>query len=179
MQALDQTRRKLTITLVAMGCVCLAAGAVLLSPLVGSSQTRQAALSGSNQELTQKTKQVVPLRGLDKKIALSNQQISQFYRDRMPGQDSAISEELGKLATQNGVRVSQVKYSEKDPEAVGLRPVLIEADLNGDYLQLVRFINALERDKLFFIIDSVELGGEQGGQVKLGMKIETYLRSGA
>jgi type IV pilus assembly protein PilO len=43
----------------------------------------------------------------------------------------------------------------------------------------VRFINALERDKLFFIVDSVELGGEQGGQVKLGMKLETYLRAGA
>jgi hypothetical protein len=30
----------------------------------------------------------------------------------------------------------------------------------------VRFINALERDPLFFIINSVELGGEQGGVVQ-------------
>jgi len=44
-------------------------------------------------------------------------------------------------------------------------------------LQLVRFINALERDRLFFIIDSVELGGEQGGLVKLQLKLETYQKA--
>jgi type IV pilus assembly protein PilO len=46
-------------------------------------------------------------------------------------------------------------------------------------LQLVRFINALERDQLFFIIDSVQLGGEQGGTVKLQMKMETFLKGSA
>ena len=179
MQGLGELRRKMTITLVAIGCVAVAAVGILLSPLVGSSESRRAELTGTFRELNQKTREVEPLRGLDKKITLSNQQISEFYRDRLPGQDSAISEELGKLASQNGVRVSQVKYAAKDPEPVGLRPVVIEADLTGDYLQLVRFINALERDKLFFIVDSVELGGEQGGQVKLGMKLETYLKAGA
>jgi hypothetical protein len=41
----------------------------------------------------------------------------------------------------------------------------------------VRFINSLERDPLFFIIDSVELGGEQGGVVKLQLKLETYQKA--
>ena len=60
-----------------------------------------------------------------------------------------------------------------------MRRVEIEADLAGDYLQLVRFINALERDHLFFLVDSVVLGGEQGGVVKLQLKLETYLKTGA
>jgi type IV pilus assembly protein PilO len=60
---------------------------------------------------------------------------------------------------------------------VGLRPVEIEADFSGGYLQLVRFINALERDPLFFIIDSVQLGGEQAGVVKLQLKLETYQKA--
>ena len=55
----------------------------------------------------------------------------------------------------------------------------IEADLAGDYLQLVRFINALERDQQFFLVDSVVLGGEQNGVVKLQLKLETYLKMGA
>jgi type IV pilus assembly protein PilO len=57
--------------------------------------------------------------------------------------------------------------------------VQIEADMNGDYLQLVRFINSLERDQMFFLVDSVQLGGEQAGMVKLQMKMETYLKTGA
>jgi hypothetical protein len=32
---------------------------------------------------------------------------------------------------------------------------------------------------LLFIIDSVELGGAQGGTVHLQMKLETYLKTGA
>ena len=55
----------------------------------------------------------------------------------------------------------------------------IEADFSGDYLHLVRFINSLERAPLFFIVNSVELGGEQGGVVRLQLKLETYLKSSA
>ena len=62
---------------------------------------------------------------------------------------------------------------------MGVRRMEIEADLAGDYLQLVRFINALERDQLFFLVDSVGLGGAQGGMVKLQIKLETYLKTGA
>ena len=60
---------------------------------------------------------------------------------------------------------------------MGLRPVEIDADFSGGYLQLVRFINGLERDPLFFIVDSVQLGGEQGGVVKLQLKLETYQKA--
>jgi hypothetical protein len=67
----------------------------------------------------------------------------------------------------------------KDPEALGLQRVQIEADLAGGYLQLVRFINSLERDHMFFLVDSVSLGGEQGGTVRLQLKMETYLKMGA
>ena len=78
-----------------------------------------------------------------------------------------------------GVKISEIKSKVNDSESIGLRPMEIEASLSGDYLQLVRFINALERDQLFFIIDSVELGGEQGGVVKLQMKMQTFLKANA
>ena len=83
------------------------------------------------------------------------------------------------MAAQSGVKISEIKSKVNDPEPVGLRPMEIEASLSGDYLQLVRFINALERDQLFFIINSVQLGGEQGGVVKLQMKMETFLKASA
>ena len=40
---------------------------------------------------TKPTREVEPLRGMDKKIEAARQQIEGFYKDRMPGQDSAIS----------------------------------------------------------------------------------------
>ena len=177
MPDLRDARRKLKIAFIALGAVDIVAAAVLFSPLVGSQKARSEELRSSWKELQATTKQVEPLRGLDKKIVTAKNQIDQFYKDRLPAQDSAVSEELGKVASQNGVHMGQVKYRLKDPEAIGLQGLQIEADFSGDYLQLVKFVNALERDKLFFIIDSVELGREQAGVVKLGMKLETYLKA--
>jgi hypothetical protein len=54
-----------------------------------------------------------------------------------------------------------------------------EASFAGDYLQLVRFINTLERSKMFFEVDSVGLAGESTGAVKLEIVMHSYLRSGA
>ena len=58
-------------------------------------------------------------------------------------------------------------------------PVEIEANLTGNYIALAKFINALERDDMFFLISSIELGGEQKGPIKLQMKLQTYLKAGA
>jgi hypothetical protein len=44
---------------------------------------------------------------------------------------------------------------------------------------LARFINATERDEMFFIINSVTLGGEPQGPVRLNVKLETYLKVGS
>ncbi|HZP16502.1 MAG TPA: hypothetical protein VFB00_00955, partial [Terriglobales bacterium] len=112
-----------------------------------------------------------------RKIPMAQQQISEFYRDRFPGGYSAISMELDRLASQTGVRMGAEKYSQKDAGIAGLQRIEAQADLSGDYLQLVRFINALERDKLFFIVNDLQLAGEQSGIVKLQMKLETYLRT--
>jgi len=60
----------------------------------------------------------------------------------------------------------------------GLEPVEMEADFAGNYTELAKFINALERDEMFFIINSITLGAQQQGPVKLGVKLETYLKVG-
>jgi len=40
-------------------------------------------------------------------------------------------------------------------------------------------VTALERDEMFFIINSISLAGEQKGPIKLQMKLETYMKAGA
>jgi len=179
MPDLRETRHKVKIALAALAAVDVIMIAVFFSPLIGSESSRRQQLDQAWKQLQQKTREVEPLRGLDKKIPTAHKQIDQFYAQRLPAQDSAISADLGKVASQSGVRIGSIKYSMKDAEATGVRRVEIDADLVGDYLQLVRFINALERDQMFFLVDSVGLGGEQAGVVKLQLKLETYLRTGA
>src|SRR5271163_759497 len=164
MPDLGNSRRKLKIAIGAMLAVDLIAAAVLFSPLVGSEDSRRLQLSQLRIELQRKTHDLEPLHDIDKKIVTAKGQISGFYKDRFAAKDSDLLNELGKLAPENGVRMQQARYKEEDAETSGVIPVEIEGSFSGDYLQLVRFINTLERSKMFFDVDSVDLA-EKTGQV--------------
>jgi type IV pilus assembly protein PilO len=179
MPDLRQTRKNIKAALAVLLGVDVVAMAVLISPLVGSTESRRQQLNQMWTELRNKTRQVQPLNHLDKKVETANQQIVDFYKKRFPSQDSQIATQLGKLATANGVTIEAARYKVQDPIVGQLEPVEMEAQLSGNYVELAKFINALERDEMFFIIDGVTLAGEQKGPIKLQMKFETYLKAGA
>jgi hypothetical protein len=191
MADVGSTRKKLTIAVAALLALDVVAAGVLFSPLVGSETARRDQLTQLWRQLQSETREVEPLRGLDKKIPVAKKQIEDFYKTRLTSQESEISMDLGKLAEESGARIGSVKYSEKseglqqservseiDPEQIGLKRVKVEAEFAGNYLQLAKLINGLERNKLFFLIDSVELGDAQSGVVKLQIKLETFLKTG-
>jgi len=178
MPDLRDTRRKLTIAIGAMAGVSLVSVGILFSPLVGSATTRQQELASLTQQLQAKSKQMEPLRGLDKKIPLATQQINQFYKDRFSSHDSDVAEAIETLAKETGVKLDSVKYKTGDPEAVGLRQMEIETSIKGDYQPLVKFVNGLERSKIFFIVNSIGIA-QQNGPLQLQMKLETYQKAGS
>jgi type IV pilus assembly protein PilO len=172
-------KRKLTQIFIALGVVDLLAIVALLSPLVGSAGSRRAEMTRLQAELDAKTKEVEPLRGLDQKIVTAKQQIADFYRDRFPAQTSAIQEALGKVTAAHSVHIDQVKYDPKGAPTERLQMVEIDGGFSGNYVNLMQFINGLERDKIFFLVESVNLSDAQGGQVRLQMKLQTYVKAGA
>jgi hypothetical protein len=174
-----KSRRGLKIVIGAMLAADVVAVGVLFSPLVGSPESRRVQIYELKAELTKKNREVEPLRGMDKKIVLAKDQINGFYQDRFAAKDSVLVNELGKLAGENGVKMQQVSYKEEEAESSGIVPMEIVASFSGDYLQLVRFINTMERSKMFFEVDSVGLMGEGTGPVRLEIIMHSYLRSGA
>jgi len=179
MPDLRQTRKSMKTALGILVAVDVVTLAVLFSPLVGSTASRRQELNQLWSELQTKTRQVEPLRNLDKKVVTANRQITDFYKKRFPAQDSQIATQFGKLAAANGVTIEQAKYKVLEEGAGRLRPVEMEAALSGNYVSLAKFINALERDDMFFLVSGIALAGEQKGPIKLQMKLETYLKAGA
>jgi type IV pilus assembly protein PilO len=179
MPDLRRTRKNLKTAIAIMAGVDLLAAMVYFSPLVGSAETRRQELNTLQAELITKTRLVAPLKDLPQKVILAGRQINDFCKQRFPSQESQILTELGKVAVANGVTIDQEKYKVEPAEVGGLEPVEIEADFAGNYTSLAKFINALERDEMFFIINGVSLGGQQQGPVKLGMKLETYVKAGS
>jgi hypothetical protein len=178
MASIREVRKALVPVLIGLVVLDLACVAYLLSPAGRSRAARQRDLETLQAQLATKRQEVLPTRGMDGKLKQASTDVDGFYKERFPAQYSVVSEELGKLAAGSGVQIAAVKYDDKDAPVEGLRKLIVEVALSGSYLQEAKFINALERDKLFFVVDGVTLG-EQQGSVRLQLKVETYLRSGA
>jgi type IV pilus assembly protein PilO len=144
------------------------------------------ALSANNAEaLDQQHVQLIaaqlaakPLRGLDKKLVASTRDANVFYQARLPYADSQVAAEIGALTHREGVRWTHAQYA-YSPMLTGndaLTEVSIDASVSGDYRPIVQFINAVERDKVFFVINGINLTGQQTGQVNLRIRLTTYLR---
>jgi hypothetical protein len=121
-----------------------------------------------------------PLEGLDEKLAQATKDADKFYKQRLPFANSEVLAELGALEKKQGVKQIRATYAYA-PVMAGtageLTEAKVDASLSGDYRQLVLFVNSLERDKMFFMINGVTLTGQQIGTVGLRLRLTTYLRS--
>ncbi len=120
-----------------------------------------------------------PLEGIDTKLATSTEQADAFYTHRLPYAYSQVAAELGVLTKRSGVRLARVQYAQA-PMLAGsyaLTQVSMDASVSGDYRPVIGLINALERDRMFFVISGITLTGQQTGQVNLRLRIITYLRA--
>jgi Tfp pilus assembly protein PilO len=142
-------------------------------------------LAGKQIELRAMDLQTAPLRGLDRRVVETREQIASFYAHRIPARYSSIAMRIGDLQVKSGVRLSRVSYTQGQPgqgpaqnEQIGdLTEISMDAGVSGTYAQIMHFVNSLERDQTFFVIRNMALTGQQGGMVNLRLKVSTWLRS--
>lgn len=146
-------------------------------------QSTQGATALAQQRVAMQTAelQARPLEGLDAKLSTASTEADRFYERRLPYAHSQFLTELGALTKRTGVKLNGVKYLEGPAldgagEGGALTEVRMDANLSGDYPALVHFVNALERDRMFFVIRAVTLSGQQSGTVGLRLGLTTYLR---
>lgn len=178
MTGLAKARRSFLVALAVLLVLDLTAAAFLLSPWGRSRAAREQEYDTVRIRLQQTMNEVRPLQGIDQKLDRARKDTAEFYAQRLPAESSAVSGKLGGLAKENSVQISQIKYEFREAEIPGLRQVKIAAKLDGDYGKEVKFINAVERDRMFFILDGITLGESQGGSVRLDLKMETYMKAG-
>ncbi|HEY1649753.1 MAG TPA: hypothetical protein VGF96_17350 [Terracidiphilus sp.] len=135
-------------------------------------------LAGKRVELKALDHQTAPLRGLDKRVEKSRAQMNTFFRKRIPPNYSSISSRIGELEVASGVRLTRVQYTQGAPGS-DLTEISMDAAITGEYPAIMRFVNGLERDPIFFVIRGMNLTGQQGGQVSLRMRVSTWLRPAA
>jgi len=132
-------------------------------------------LAGKQVQLKAMELETIPLRGIDKRVDQTRAEMLEFYKKRVPADYSSISSTIGDLAVASGVRLTRLQYS---PGAAGegLTEISMDAGIGGEYPAIMRFINSVERDKIFFIIRAMQLSSQQGGLVNLRLRVSTWLR---
>jgi type IV pilus assembly protein PilO len=134
-------------------------------------------LAGDQIRYQQLQAQSAKLGILPEKVGQARTDANTFYDKRYSMAWSQVLAELGRLETKDSVRLTRAGYTEA-PAINGLTDIRVDASLSGDYTPIVRFINDLERDKerSFFLINTLTLTGQQGGLVNLRLRLTTFLR---
>ena len=132
-------------------------------------------LAGKQIQLKALEIQTTPLRGLDQRVEKTREQLDDFYQKRIPPNYSSIDARIVELQVASGVRLTRVQYTQGAP-GPGLTEITMDASISGDYPAIMRFVNSMERDPMFFIIRAMALTGQQGGLVNLRLRVSTWLR---
>lgn len=179
MADLTRTRKNIITTIAVLAAVDVAALVYLALPFRSGAAQPAQVQQQAEEEYRQLSRTTVPLRGIDQKLTKAQKDDASFIEQRLPYRYSDVLEELGKVAAANHITITTVTYKTRPEKLLNIDDLEIHAGLDGQYVNLVKFMNALERDKMFFIIDSVgltEQNGQRAGEVRLDMKLDTYLR---
>jgi len=180
MADLARTRKRILSAIVALGVVDAAVLGYLAWPLRAGAAQPALVQQQALEEYRQLSHNTVPLRGIDRKLERAQKDDAAFIQNRLPSRYSDVVAELGKLAKSNHIVLNTEAYKSTPDKLPGIEDLEIHAELNGRYVNLVEFMNSVERDKMFFIIDGVGLTGRSGqraGDVRLDVKLSTYLRT--
>jgi Type II secretion system (T2SS), protein M subtype b len=173
---LARIRKRFIAAATALGAITLGLLAYLLWPQ--SSALRPADLQ--EQYLTLKSEVALWKKGNPDAVRAD---LNRFYSEDVPQRYSAISQRMEKLFQATGVTTSSgIHYPSNNQEKTmlpGVEPVRVETTVTGDYAKVAHFINALEQDKTFFIIDKISLSSHEGGTVSLAITVDTFLRQTA
>jgi hypothetical protein len=134
----------------------------------------RAELSGKQQELETLTR--------SEALATRNSQaVRRFWQEvvqeRAPGLIDAW-DEIDRLASETSVLRGRTGY-EREILDVGLEQIRASMPVEGDYFDLVRFINRLERSERFFLVEQIRIAqaATEDAAIQLDCSIAFYLRA--
>jgi len=96
--------------------------------------------------------------------------------------DSTVTAELDELARKSGLRIESLNFRYKELPGRNLTQLDLDTAVDGDYANIVKFMNNLQRSHNFYVVESLNLQAQgQGGPavMRIGLKMKTYLRTAA
>jgi len=92
---------------------------------------------------------------------------------------STIDTEMNKLAETAGMKVGDLNYTLPDriEGTADLAVLSITANFEGNYAQLVKFVNLLDRSPRFLLIDTLQVAPQPKGDIlSTTVKLDTFIK---
>ena len=141
-----------------------------------------ARLERLTQEVSQLAAEVARLERVREQAPRFRPHLEKFAAERFPAErtgSSRVAAELETAAEEAGVVLGRVSY-ESAPERS--QPDLVRVDITtsveGEYADLLRYLDELERSPHLYLINELNVDGSQRGQVRLQVRLATYFRRG-
>jgi Tfp pilus assembly protein PilO len=176
MMALEGARVRMGGILLVFLALDVAAVLFLFSPEGRSYGQWQKQRAFAQTQLQEERREAAPLLNIEKRMAQSRSDAERFMKARFVEKDSEVSALLQTLAKDQKVKIEKISYKEDATELEQVSALSLDTSVTGDYGSVVRFINAMERAKTAFVLESVSVGDADNGQVKLHLRMKTYLK---
>jgi type IV pilus assembly protein PilO len=97
---------------------------------------------------------------------------------------SAVRSELGETARKSGIQIEDLSFKQTEISNRGMTEVTIDATVNGNYKNVIGFLNGLQRSANLYSVDSLTLASENTNQasanvIKVALHLRTYFRTAA
>ena len=99
--------------------------------------------------------------------------------------NSALTAELDELAKKSGVQIQSLALRHKEIAGRNLTQVDLDTTVSGNYTNIVKFMNSVQRSKNFYIVESLNLQAEgqnastPASALRIGLHMKTYFRTAA
>lgn len=133
-------------------------------------------------ELEEKKKELQTLSASEARAVGNAEAVRRFWnevvQERAPGLTEAW-DEIDRLASESNVTRGRTGY-DREILDVGLEQIKATMPVEGDYFDLVRFINRLERSERFFLVEQIALSQREMGEatIQLDCSIAFFLKAG-
>ncbi len=176
-------RRRSFLLLLLVLLVNAAVFASVTHRLANKQERLAAELETLRAELGEKQKELNAISESEALAARNAGTVRRFWTDvveeRVPGLIEAW-DEIDRLASETNVVRGRTGY-EREVLDVGLEQIKATMPVEGDYFDLVRFINRLERSDRFFLVEQIKISKREtsDARIQLDCSIQFFLKAGA
>lgn len=164
--------------------IVLAVNAVVFVAVTYRLGNKQERLSGELERLSfqleQKRQELESVSARAERAETNARLVEKFWEETVQSRAPGLTEawnEIDRLASETGVVRGRTGY-DRELLDVGLEQVQATMPVEGDYFDLVRFINRLERSDRFFLVQQVQLTRREAdaSTIHLDCNLAFYLK---